>query len=184
MSKRNFAALVPIPPDNAINSGLHPARQATMLKLLGRPGRLTQECSQVTNTQVRAMLVIDNLTPHMRVTGVRPMVDALRRAFKRVYERDPELWAACRTAGMTCCRAVRGSKTLFSNHSWGTAIDLYFGDDVVPMGEPVTQQGVLLLYPYFHAESLFWLAESSRPDAMHVEASEELMWQWHSQGKF
>jgi hypothetical protein len=184
MAKRNFAATVPIPPDSAINSGLHPARQATMLKLLGRPGRLTPECSQVTNTIVRAMLVMENLTPNMRVTGIRPMVEALQRVFKRVHERDHELWTACRTAGMTCCRAVRGSRTRYSNHSWGTAIDLYFGSDVVPMGQPVTHQGILLLYPYFHAESLYWLAESSRPDSMHIEASEELIWQWHQQGKY
>lgn len=181
MAKRNFAARVPIPHDDAINSGLTNAKQSTMLRIFGKPGKLSKNCSEPTNPKVQALLVTRNVGP-FKVRGIKPAVDSLARIFARVKAKDPELYEAIQTAGMLCCRAVRGSTRNFSNHSFGTAIDLYCGDDVVPMGVGETHVGVLALYPYFHAEGWYWLAESSRPDGMHYEVSEEKMLEWDAKG--
>ena len=41
----NFAKLVPIPDLDTVNIGLSPCHQATMLKIFGRPGALSKDCS-------------------------------------------------------------------------------------------------------------------------------------------
>jgi D-alanyl-D-alanine dipeptidase len=41
-----------------------------------------------------------------------------------IAKEQPAVYAGLGSAGMLCCRLVRGSTTAISNHSWGTAIDL------------------------------------------------------------
>jgi len=36
---------IPIPPKDSMNTGLSPAKESTMLMKLGKPGKLTDDCS-------------------------------------------------------------------------------------------------------------------------------------------
>lgn len=174
----NLSDTIPTPADESMNTGLTYARQTTMMNILGRPRRtVTVDCAPVTNTALRALLVTESVGP-FRVTGLRPAVEVVRRIMQKVRAEKPNVYYEVKTAGMLCCRAVRGSTKNFSNHAWGTAIDLYFGDYVDRMGDNKTQRGLLELYPYFHAEQFWWGAEFIREDSCHFEASNELMLKW------
>lgn len=174
---------IPTPAPESINSGLSYARQSTMIEVLGKPRHsLTTDCAAITNPAVKRLIVTESVGP-FRVTGLKPAVEAVRQVFARVKAEKPQVYAEVRSAGMTCCRAVRGSKTSFSNHSWGTAIDLYFGDFVDRMDDDKTQRGLLELYPYFRAVGFYWGAEFSREDSMHFEAADETIRRWRREGK-
>jgi hypothetical protein len=173
---------VPIPDD--INDGVSFARQQTMLDILGAPGKLTVNCSKITNQRVLRNRAQNVDVGPFRVTGLRPGVEALQRIFERVRERFPDLHAVLGTAGMQCCRAVRGSKTNFSNHSWGTAIDITIKGKLDPRGDGKALFGLLMLHRFFNEERFFWGAgfKGKKEDAMHFEASDELVREWEDQG--
>ena len=172
----DFGALIPIP--SGINSGLTAASQSVMLALFGAPGKLTTECSPVTNAALAKLMVTKNVGP-FTVHGLEPAVEALVRIFADVKAHEPNLYAALTTAGMTCCRAVRGSTKNFSNHSWGTAIDLSIHGHLTPLGSKTVQRGMVEAAPFFAKEKFFWGAGfHTRPDGMHFEASNELLHDW------
>jgi len=182
----NFGALVPIPRN--INRGVTRALHATMIQALGRPGELTPECSTVTSPRVRRLLTTTDVGP-FRVTGLLPAVEAIRRIFDRVREREPDLFGQLGTAGMLCCRRIRTTpgrppSRNFSNHSWGTAIDIKIRGALDPRGDGMTQLGLLMLHPFFNEERFFWGAgfSGSLEDSMHFEASNELVRDWREQG--
>ena len=75
--------------------------------------------------------------------------------------------------------------THFSNHSWGTAIDVKIlpgGVDTV--GDGKTHVGLAMLHPFFNRERFFWGAGfgGAFEDSMHFEASNELVEEWGRQG--
>lgn len=165
--------LIPVPRPWDINSRLSPLSNALMFDVFGKPGRLTRDCSPPTLPKLKRELVTESVGP-FNVTGLRPLVASLKDLFAEVREKDRDLYEEVKTAGMLCCRAVRGSTTHFSNHSWGAAIDLYFGNKgVAPLGQPVTHRGVLKLYRAFHERGWWWGAAFSRVDSMHLEISKE-----------
>ena len=117
-----------------------------------------------------------------RVTGLIPAVDALTRVFAAVQSAEPALYALLGTKGMLCVRNVGGSTNL-SNHSWGTAIDMTIGGVLTDRGATTISQGLASLAPYMLAEQFFWGAGfSTKPDAMHYEASSELIASWKANG--
>jgi hypothetical protein len=176
----DYAKMVAIP--SGINSGLTAASQSAMIDALGKPGDLTQDCSAITNAALKKLLVTQSVGP-FKVTGLKPAVDALTNVFTAIKAQKPDLYAVITTAGMTCCRAVRGSTTNYSNHSWGTAIDLGINGVLTPLGSQTVQQGLVDAAPFFAAEQFFWGAGyQSRPDGMHFEASNELIASWKSSG--
>ncbi|HEX6908963.1 MAG TPA: M15 family metallopeptidase [Longimicrobium sp.] len=181
-----FGDLVPIPAN--INPGVSAAKQRTMLEIFGRPCSLSADCTAVTNPKVRNLLVTRDVGP-FNVTGIRPTVEALTRIFDRVKQEQPDLFDAVGTAGVLCCRRVRRApgqspSPNFSNHSWGTAIDLTIKGKLDPRGNGTTQFGILLLAPFFNAERFFWGAgfRGASEDAMHFEASDELVREWQRKG--
>lgn len=181
-----FGDLVPIPPN--INKGVSAARQKTMVEIFGQPCSLSADCTAVTNEKVKRLLVTRNVGP-FAVTGIRPVVEALTRIFDRVKREQPDLFAVVGTAGVLCCRRVRRPagqppSPNFSNHSWGTAIDLTIRGKLDPRGNGTTQLGILMLAPFFNAERFFWGAgfSGASEDAMHFEASDELVRDWQKQG--
>lgn len=176
----NYTKRVPIPAASSINSGLSPCGNS-LLNHFGRPGPLKTDCSPPTNGKLKAKLVTKSVGP-FRVTGLIPAVDSLTRIFAKIKTDDPELYNELKAAGMLCCRLIRGSKTSFSIHSWGAAIDLYCGAGVVPLGTPQTHAGLLKAYPYFHNEGWYWGAEFSRPDGMHFEVSSQKIAEWIAKG--
>jgi len=181
----DFDALVMIPA--GINKGVTAAQQRTMLDIFGRPCSLKADCTAVTNEKVKRLLVTKNVGP-FTVNGIRPAVDALARIFKRLKDERPELHAVVGTAGVLCCRRVRRESgppsPNFSNHSWGTAIDLKIKGALDPRGDGKTQKGILLLAPLFNEERFFWGAgfRGRSEDAMHFEASDELVREWSKDG--
>lgn len=182
----DFGKFVPVP--KGINKGASNAKQRTMLDIFGRPGALSEDCTPVTNTKVKKLLVTTDVGP-FRVTGIKPAVDALKRVFAKVQKQEPELFRFLGTAGMLCCRRVRKlpgrplSKN-FSNHSWGTAVDIKIKGTLDPRANGTTQLGLLLLHPFFNEERFFWGAgfPPIQEDSMHFEASDELIRDWKKKG--
>ena len=76
---------------------------------------------------------------------------------------------------MLCVRSIRHNPSHYSNHSWGTAIDLYFGTGVVPQGICLAHRGNLLLAPIFNKYGWYWGAGFSGDavDSMHFEMADE-----------
>jgi hypothetical protein len=177
---------VPIPAD--INPGITFCRQSTILNALGKPGALTADCSKVTGQRVLSLLVQNEDVGPFRVTGVGPAVEALKRIFAEVQQQEPALFAALGTAGMLCCRRVRttdGSiSPNFSNHSWGTAVDIKIDGQLDPRNDGKALRGLLMLHPFFNREGFFWGAGfgGSSEDSMHFEASDELVRDWQQHG--
>lgn len=171
--------MVAIP--SGINNGLTAVGNAAMIAAFGEPGAKTTDCSAITNKALADLTVTASVGP-FRVTGLRPAVDAIARVFSAVQAANPTLYALLGTEGMSCVRLVRGSTTHFSNHSWGTAIDIKIGGVLTPRGSTTVSRGLLELCPFFHAEQFFWGAGFSTPDGMHFEVSDELLHQWQSDG--
>ncbi len=175
----DYSVMVAIP--TGINDGLSSADQATMLNALGNPGTPDPGCGP-SSAALQKLMKTASVGP-FRVTGLGPAVDALTRVFAAVQSAEPALYNLLGTQGMLCVRYVRGSTTNFSNHSWGTAIDLTIGGVLTPRGSTTVSQGLLSLCPYMHAEQFFWGAGfSPTPDGMHYEASNELITQWKANG--
>src|ERR1043165_7418895 len=130
----DYSKLVPVPPFSSINQGLSPAHQQTMLDIFGRPGELTEDCSDITNTSLRKLIATQNVGP-FKVTGLKLLLAELTEIFDQVRQQNSELYNQAGTEGMVCCRAVRGSSTNYSNHSWGTAVDIGFGGKSDTVGD-------------------------------------------------
>lgn len=176
--------LIPIP--KGINKGLTRALQATMLDIFGKPCTLSTDCKAVTNARVKALLVTRDVGP-FTVTGIRPAVEAIQRVLDDVRQNLPQVHKVLGTAGVLCCRRVKtksGNATNYSNHSWGSAIDLKIKGVLDPVGDGLTQRGIALIAPHFHKEGFFWGAGFSgdREDAMHFEASDQLVRRWNAEG--
>ncbi|MFN4090330.1 MAG: peptidoglycan-binding protein [Alphaproteobacteria bacterium] len=167
-----------------VNGALTGARNNTMLRLIGNPrGSYDQDCRHPTNRRIAALMATADLGP-FRATGLRPAVDALRRILADVAAEHPSTHAALSTAGMLCCRLVRGSASAISNHAWGTAIDLKLEGRLDARGDGRTQRGLLEIAPIFNRHGFFWGAAFPTEDAMHFEASEALVRQWARDGAF
>lgn len=172
--------LIPIPAN--INPGLKPARQTTMLSLLGSPGEnLSDACQQPTNRTLVNLLTLGNLGI-FRVFGLKPAVADLEHIFEAIRSQEPEVFDSLGYSGMLCTRLVRGSSSIISNHAWGTAIDLNLDGRLDSVGDDQVQQGLALIAPIFNQHGWYWGAGFGREDAMHFEVSDERMRQWHVEG--
>lgn len=172
-------------PDRAfLNGALSGARNKTMLTLIGNPrGNYGTDCRWPTNKKVLDLIVQKNVGP-FKVSGLKPAVETLEAIFADIRAHEPEIYAVLGSAGMLCCRYVRGSTTSISNHSWGTAIDLTLEGVLDKRGDGRAQVGLLSIYKYFNAHSFFWGAAFPIEDAMHFEASEQLIRKWSADGLF
>jgi Putative peptidoglycan binding domain/D-alanyl-D-alanine carboxypeptidase len=168
---------------DSINQGVSSAKQTTMLGLLGNPrDDYDDACREVTNPQIRALIVHEDVGP-FRVRGLAPGIELLRAIFADVMREEPDIHAGLGTAGMLCARLVRGSATSISNHSWGTAIDLTLDGVLDRRGDEKVQVGLARIAPIFNRHGWFWGAGFRTEDAMHFEASDELIRRWHAEGR-
>jgi D-alanyl-D-alanine carboxypeptidase len=170
----DLSDLVPLPPSNMMNFGLSACRESTMLDKFGKPGKLTNDCSPATGAfKARVKSNVD--VGPFRVTGLDFAVESLRQIFDEVARHNEILFEQVKTAGMLCVRHIRHNPAHFSNHSWGCAIDLFYGADVVPQGKHVAHRGNLMLMPFFNNHGWFWGAGFSGDsvDSMHFELAEE-----------
>ena len=152
-----------------------------MMNAFGNPGTPDPGCGP-SSPALAPLMKTANVGP-FRVTGFGAAVDALTRVFAAVQAAKPDLYAVLGTQGMLCVRYVRGSTTNFSNHAWGTAIDMTIGGILTQRGSTDMTQGLVDLAPFMAAESFFWGAGfSPTVDGMHFEASNELIAQWKANG--
>ncbi len=166
-----------------LNGALKPARNQTMLTLIGNPrGTYDEECRWPTNQSVLDLVVTRDIGP-FRVSGLRPAVDTLELIFKDIKAEKPDIYPVIGQVGMLCCRLVRGSRSSISNHSWGTAIDLTLEGKLDRRGDNRTQVGLLELYPIFNRHGFYWGAAFPTEDAMHFEASDDLVHEWSRTGR-
>jgi len=172
-------------PDRAsVNGDLAGARNVTMQTLIGLPrGNFSQDCQPPTNPAIVALVETADVGP-FRATGLRPAIASLREVLADVKVADPDLHGRLGTAGMLCCRWVRGSTSVISNHSWGTAIDLTIDGKLDARGDNRVQRGLFELRPHFNRHGWFWGAAFRTEDAMHFEASDQLIRRWADEGRF
>jgi hypothetical protein len=168
------ADIVDIPPRNTFNKNLNAATEATMLRLFGVPGEKSDNCSPATGKFKKRIMSRVDVGP-FKVSGLDVAVMSLKAVFTEAEEQIPNVVAAVKNDGMFCVRHKRKNRNSFSNHSWGTAIDLFFGTDAVPQGIPKAQRGILQLAPFFNKHGWFWGAGFSgrSVDSMHFELAEE-----------
>jgi hypothetical protein len=166
---------VAIPPKSSMNPNLSPAKESTMLRILGKPGRLTRNCSDPTNPFARTLQIRD--VGPFRVQAPDFVLDSLERIFAEVKEEHPDVFDEVKTAGGLCVRHRRPDPRRFSNHSWGCAIDLFFGSRVIDQGDAVAHRGNVKLFPFFNRHGWYWGAEfgADSVDSMHFEIAEETM---------
>jgi hypothetical protein len=192
-----MSSLVRIPA--GINRGTTMAGASFQTSKLGSPGcPLTAACFSCTcavrNAKITRNVITLAVTSTVRITGLKPFVEAVKRAFdamKAAGATRPELLTAynsVRSAGGLCCRPIKRSNGTpgqgYSNHSWGSAVDFYFGSQIDPRGDGKTQYGLSLMAPFFNAQKLYWAAGygGSSEDAMHFESSQESLNSWIAQG--
>lgn len=179
----------PAYPPSWINTGCTSTSNTFMKEMFGMPrpmGEITNECKTPTNKSLLSKMVfsqdvgfLPSAKPYWKVSGIEPAVDSLRRIIEAVKKEHPEVHAAMGHIGMLCCRKVRGSTKSISNHSWGTAIDITFDGKYVPLGVSKIQNGLDVVYKYFHEEGWFWGAGFTRRDSMHFEVSVEKLREWY-----
>ncbi|WP_210249946.1 peptidoglycan-binding protein [Labrys sp. KNU-23] len=154
-----------------------------MIALLGNPrGNYSQDCQPVTNPALKARMKTVSVGP-FKATGFDLALEALKAVMADIKKEQPNVHAALGTAGMLCCRHVRGSNSSISNHAWGTAIDLTINGVLDPRGDNKVQFGLTLIAPIFNRHLLYWGAGFPTEDGMHFEASLQLLRQWRDSGK-
>lgn len=167
-----------------LNAGVSPARQQTMLSLIGNPrAQYSSECQNPTNSRISAQIVTAKIS-RLKVTGLDRAVQSLNEVMSDIEKEVPKVFAVIGHAGMLCARFVRGSQIAISNHSWGTAIDLTLDGQLDRRGDGLVQEGLTLIAPIFNRHSWFWGAGFRTEDAMHFECSDELIRRWAAEGAF
>lgn len=167
-----------------VNGTLQPARNATMLAAMGNPrGSYGNACEEPTNPGFRALVETADFGP-FRATGVRPALQALQAIMADIAAEKPAVHRTLGTAGMLCCRLVRGSASAISNHSWGAAIDLTIEGDLDTRGDGLAQAGLFEIHPIFNRHGWFWGAAFPVEDSMHFEPSDQLIRRWAAEGAF
>jgi hypothetical protein len=179
LSTTDLTRPVPRPAADTLNPGLQAVSNRRMLELIGDPrsGDYSSQCQPPTLPRVRRNTVLDSVGP-FRVAGLVPAVLSLKAVMIDIRAEQPAVYRTLGTAGMLCCRWVRGSTTSISNHSWGTAIDLTLGGVLDVHGNDSVQFGLTLIAPIFNRHGWFWGAAFRTEDGMHFEAGADLVESW------
>lgn len=171
---------VPRPDAHTLNQGLVAVSPSFMVQQLGQPRQsYSSDCQPLTNEKLKRHVVTRSMG-RFRVTGLAAAVDSLQLALEDVRVEQPAVYEVLGTAGMLCCRLVRGSSTAISNHSWGTAIDFTLNGILDRRGDDRVQMGLTLMAPIMNRHGWYWGAAFRTEDAMHFEASRMLITQWAS----
>jgi D-alanyl-D-alanine carboxypeptidase len=166
--------IVDIPNAASFNQGLSSANEETMLKIFGAPGRKTADCSPASDDFRKQLAAKVNVGP-FSVSGLNVAVASLKGVFAEAEEQIPDVVAAVKNDGMLCVRHRRGIPAAFSNHAWGSAIDLFFGDAAAPEGARKAHRGCVQLAPFFNKHGWYWGAgfPGRLVNSMHFELAEE-----------
>ena len=90
---------------SSINPELTSPAPNYMKATLGIPGQLSENCSSVSNTNLKKLIVTKSVGS-FRVTGLKPAVSAIRRVLDKVKTEKPDLYEQLGTGGMLCVRKV------------------------------------------------------------------------------
>jgi Putative peptidoglycan binding domain/D-alanyl-D-alanine carboxypeptidase len=168
----------------AVNGNLRPVSNDTCRALIGLPrGSFGRNCEEPENPAFIALLETRNFGP-FRARGLRPAVQGLQAILDDIRLGQPDIHARLGTAGMLCCRLVRGSSSVISNHSWGTAIDLKIDGQLDVHGNGLAQRGLIEIWRTFNRHGWYWGAAFPTEDGMHFEASDQLIRKWAAEGAF
>ena len=179
--------LVPVPAN--LNNGVKRVSESYMIKTLGHPrtdGKLPPP-GYDDGTMLTNPILVRNMAPANAIlqgtgSGLKPAVDSLQTIMGQIQTQLPSARAAMTSAGMKNCRRTRlksGWGHNFSNHSWGTAVDIKFNGALDNPNDKVVQVALALIAPIFNANGWFWGAGfGGYVDAMHFEAGETLISQW------
>lgn len=171
---------LPLPTRGSVNVGIRSPSNHAVIARLGTPREsFTQDCQPPTNQAFKKLVVTTDVGP-FRVTGLRPAVESLAAIFLEVRRLHPDLHPRLGTAGMMCCRNVRGSSRSISNHAWGTAIDMKIDGELVPRKARHVNLGLQLLAPIFNRHGWYWGATFSTPDPHHFECGADLLATFHA----
>jgi len=177
---QDLVARVAKPARTSINQGLVAVSPAFMVQQLGQPrsaADYSANCQPITNATLKKHIVTQSVGP-FSVTGLRPALESMRTALAQVKREQPAVYAALGTAGMLCCRYIRGSNKNISNHSWGTAVDVTLKGVLDKRGDNMVQVGLTLMAPIMNQHGWYWGAAFGTEDAMHFEASRSLVSKW------
>lgn len=164
-----------------VNRGLTGPTSGYMRQMLGIPStKLRPDCGPLTNKKLMARMLTASVGP-FRVTGFDLAVRSLKEVMAEIGKKYPDMKLT--TAGMLCCRLVRGTKVgSISNHSWGTAVDLKIDGILDERGDDKVQSGLALIAPIFNKHGWFWGAHFNTEDGMHFEISVEKLNHWKKAG--
>ena len=172
--------LIPLPDRATLNPGLQPVSNALMTSFFGAPrADYSADCQPVTQPALLRNITTADVGP-FSVTGFQPAVRSMQEVLAELRSVQPAAYQILGTAGMLCCRWVRGSTSSISNHSWGTAIDLKLSKQLDARGNNQIQYGLTLIAPVFNKFGWYWGAAFRTEDAMHFEASRALVESWRS----
>ena len=161
-----------------LNAKLSCTDNKFMIKKFGKPREaMSSDCQPVTSEALKKRMVTDSVG-RFKVTGLKPAVESLKAVMKDIAIQQPDIYAALGSAGMLCCRYVRGSASSISNHSWGTAIDLTLHGILDKRGDGMVQHGLTLIAPIFNRHGWYWGAAFKTEDAMHFEVSRGKLEEW------
>ncbi|MEM6888309.1 MAG: peptidoglycan-binding protein [Pseudomonadota bacterium] len=174
---------VPVP--SRLNVGLRQASNTYVVSHLGMPrGDFSDRCRRPAHLQFREKCDFDFRYPQLGRTGwaLRLAKESFAEVLDEVGRRQPALYALLGQSGMGCCRWVRGSTAVISNHSFGIAIDLTIGGRTETSETGKIMRGMLEIIGI--AREFKWYSGASfGPENMtHLEVSRNLMDEWLATG--
>lgn len=171
------------PFETAHNFELSPARTPIAAALLGLPrGTFGAEPAAPLDPHFNARMETADLGP-FTVTGLEAAVGSLRGIVTDISLEAPEIYPRLGCREMLSCRLVRGAKTVVSAHSFGIALDLTVDGKGHTDGSDEVMAAVLEIAPLFNRHGFYWGLDFGLQDALHFEASDELMRQWAGSGR-
>ena len=170
--------LVPRPDPKTINTHTGSCPTGLLVQRFGPPRHiLTDDCEPVTSKYWKSKMKTADVGP-FRATGHHLALQLLTEAFKAVEQDNPELFDALGSAGMLCCRRVRGSKSTLSNHGLGMAIDVTINGKLDHRGDGKVMIGTLELYSILKRFGFYWGAGFHTEDGMHFEVGSKKIRDW------
>lgn len=167
-----------------VNIDLNPSRSAINAALIGMPrGHFTNIAAEPEDPEFRQALETADLGP-FTVTGLAPAVRSLRAIITDISLELPQYYDRLGCAEMQACRLVKGSQSIISSHAWGVALDLTVDGYETTDGDDEVMTVLLAVAPIFNRHGFYWGYAFGRQDAMHFEASDELVRAWASAGSF
>lgn len=167
-----------------INGALRPARNSTLLPLLGDPrGTYDAECRDLTNPHLARLMVRRNLDG-LEATGLAPAVAVLAEVLEDVGHISPDMRQSLGISSMLCCRRVAASGVAISSHSWSIALDVTVAGEIDPGNSTEIWAVLHVLHKLFVRRGFFWGAAFHAEEPMHFEASDQLVRDWAARGLF